>query len=361
VLQRVPRFVSPCCLIVQRNLIVRNLTPGRLRNNVVAKSGSAGMAEIATSTWVLEHSVARELPALVSGKEFREHTRRPLFRPRCEDLKRMERLLDDYAIAVKEHRQLCAVHEHGVAAVRELHEEYVEQLDLRDFQRQYCVEQARWEPGLELERQALKRLQGLAAVGPVQAQMLRQAVRTFLHREEVLLDRAESFEPLHLIRQQETLLEVLERVEKVPAGRSAIADLKRAERLLRENAAAGEWLEQTAEIGQRLPTLAQMQEALAATEGQVKQMADRLEKKKHHLVHHSQHIESQFHSTTAKLAEVCECFHKLRSEHFDDLVGRHQDGFLLQMQAAVTHAEQLVARRAQASTALRFVASAEGF
>ena len=48
-----------------------------------------------------------ELPDLGTGQEFREHTRRSILHPRYEDLKRMERLLDEYRTALHEYRKCC--------------------------------------------------------------------------------------------------------------------------------------------------------------------------------------------------------------------------------------------------------------
>jgi hypothetical protein len=294
---------------------------------------------------VVQDYAAKEFPRLATGKEFREHTKRSFLHPRYGDLERLEVLLDEYAAAAVEYRKLCAVRDHGFTELQQLHEQHIEKLKLRDFQQRYCIEMAQWEPGLNLEQQALARLQNQALVDPWQAQILKDTIRHLFHRDDVPhLDRDAPFEQRQSGWREQQALEVLEQIEQTAAGKNAIAALRRAETLLHENASAGEWLAEVCEAGQPLPTLAQMQADLEETERQIKQIGDHLEKKRQHLTLHADHIRTSFTSTAARLTEVCKCFHQLRERHLADLVKRNEDGFLSRMYETIKSAEKLLVR-----------------
>jgi chromosome segregation ATPase len=185
---------------------------------------NVAIAEMVAFLPVVVRPAAEVLPELATGEEFRAHTRRSILHPRYNDLKKMERLLDEYKLSGNEYRELYAAHDHGCTALRELYKAYFEQLNLADLQR------------------------------------------------------------------------------------------------------------------------AEMQADLAHTERRIRQLDDHLEKRRHDLMLHSDHVEGLFSITTTKLSEVCKWFRKLRDEHFEDLVRRNNDGFLSRLQAAIKNAEHLIAR-----------------
>ena len=293
---------------------------------------------------VTMRSAAVAFPDLPTGRELREHTQSFLLHLRDSRLQVLEGLLDDYKVSLEEYRKLCTVRDNGVTALRWLNEEYLEALQLREFQRRYCVERARWEPGLALEQQALRRLENQTSINPRDVELLRETIAAVCHRDEAPSQLDTSFEKLQLRRREEQVLQILELTEEAPAGRSAIADLKRAEALLSENAAAGEWLARVRSERHSLPELAQMQAQLARTEERIEQIRDGRDKRSHHLRLHEEHIEAVRAATAARLVEVSRRLHELQDERFETLIRRDKEGVLSRLRESTRNVEALRAR-----------------
>ena len=301
------------------------------------------MEEAPTLLPVNSHPAAVDFPELPGSQEFVDHTQRSFLHPRYEELKTLERLLSEYSAALAEYRKSCAVRAHGFTDVRELLVQYREHLKLRNFQRRYCVERARWEPGLTLEQQALVHLANQAAIDAHEAQIIRDTVHALFHHDRALSSDS-STEHLEAAQREEQALGILGWVEQVPAGRRAIEDLKRAATLLNDNASAGEWLAKVDEPGQPPVTLAEMQGLLSETQREIELIHDHLQKKRRHLIAYNEHVQEIRMKTAGRLMEVCSCFHKLRDEHFEDFVRRNKDGFLSRMYESIKHAENVGAR-----------------
>jgi hypothetical protein len=290
-------------------------------------------------------------PDLPTGREFREHTQSFLLYLRKSRLQALERLLDDYKVSLDEYRSLCTVRDHGATALQTLNDEYLEALQLREFQRRYCLERARWEPGLTLEQRALQRLTNQTAINPGDVELLRETIAAVCHPEAAPPDFDTAFEKLQLRRKEEQVLQILELTEDATAGRSAIADLKRAEALLSENAAAGEWLARMRDEGHSLPELVQMQAQLSRTEERIEQLRDSREKRSHHLRLHAEHLETVCSATAARLVEVSKGLHEVQDEHFETLVKRDKEGLLWRLRESTRNVEALLARGGARGTA----------
>ena len=300
---------------------------------------------------VLEPYTAEGFPRLATGDELREHTRTSFFQPPPPELCRLGELLDEYRLAADRFRKLSTVHAHGMTQLSDLYKDYREQLKRERFQRRYCAEMARWEPGCNLERKALACLQNQAFMSPEQLRIVRDAVMTVYHHHELSLELAPALPQPRWLPSEATALQMLELAEEYPAGREAIASLRRAELLLSENAAAGEWLAQAREAGRPLPTLAQMQEQLEQTELWISQMHDRYQKMRRHLARYSDHVRDARTAAAAGLLEVCRFFHTLRDRHLQHLIERNKDGFLAKLQRSIRRAEEMFDRgRAGASS-----------
>ena len=290
-------------------------------------------------------------PALPTGREVREHTQSFLFHLRDSRLQALERLLDDYKVSLEEYRSLCTVRDHGAAALRRLSDEYLEALQLREFQRRYCAERARWEPGLTLEHQALQRLENQTSISPRDVELLRETIAAVCHPDAGAPALDTAFEKLQLRRKEEQVLQILELTEEAPAGKSAIAELKRAEALLGENSAAGEWLARMRDEGHLLPELVQMQGLLARTEERIEQLRDSRDKRSRHLRLHAEHIETVCAETAARLAAVSREIHELQDERFEALVKRDKEGLLSRLRESTRNVEGLLTRSGLKNTA----------
>jgi hypothetical protein len=290
-------------------------------------------------------------PELPSGQDVRQHIQGFLVHIRDSRFQVLERLLDDYAASLKEYRKLCAVRDHGVSTLRRTNDEYLEALQQREFQRRYCLERARWEPGLALEQQAFIRLETQTSISPRDVELLREMVAAVCHRDKMPLQLDTSFERLQLRRRQEQVLQILELTEEGPAGRSAIADLKRAEVLLSENAAAGEWLARACQEGRPQLELAQMQVELARTEERIEHLRDSREKRSHHLRLHEEHVEAVCATTAARLLEVSKQMHALQDQRFETLIRRDRDGLLEKLRESTRDVATLLTRGRLRNTA----------
>jgi hypothetical protein len=290
-------------------------------------------------------------PDLPTGREFRDHTQSFLFHLRDSRLQALERLLDDYKVSLEEYRSLCTVRDHGVVALQRLNDEYLEALQLREFQRRYCAERARWEPGLTLEQQALQRLQNQTSINPRDVELLRETIAAVCHPDTGTPALDTAFEKLQLRRKEEQVLQILELTEEGPEGQRAIADLKRAEALLSENAAAGEWLARMRDEGHPLPELVEMQALLVSTEERIGQLRDSRDKRSHHLRLHAEHIETVCAETAARLVAVSKGIHELQDERFEALVKRDKEGLLSRLRKSTRNVEALLARGGVKNTA----------
>jgi hypothetical protein len=283
-------------------------------------------------------------PDLPSGGEFKEHLHSFLLRRRERRLDELARCLDAYRASVREYRYLCTVRDHGVAELRSLHDEYLQSLERREFQRRYCLERARWEPGLRLENQALQRLENQTCISHDDVELLRETLATVCHRDEVAEDFTTHFQALQLHRREEKVLRLLELTQEAPAGQRAIADLKRAEVLLHENAEAGRWLARVRAGGDLLPELAQMQHQLAETERRIEQLRLGRERRAEHLRRHEAHVESMRVSAAAHLVEVGRRLRELEGEPFERLVRRDKSGVLAKLRESNRDVELWLAR-----------------
>jgi hypothetical protein len=289
-------------------------------------------------------SVAVEFPDLPTGREFKEHVHGFLSHLRDSRLQELEQQLDGYNASLQEYRSLCTVREHGLCGLLDLHDEYLEALQSREFQRRYCLERARWEPGLTLEKQALQQLEHQSAINPHDVELLRQTIAAVYHRDETQVPLDTSFDKLQLRRREEKVLQLLERTQEAPAGVTAIAALKRAEALLSENAASGAWLASVAAAGQPLPDLAHMQAQLIRTEQRIEQLRASREKRALHLRRHEQHIESVYAAIAAKLLEVSSRLSELQDERLEKLIRRDKEGLLARLLVSTRHVATLLAR-----------------
>jgi len=288
--------------------------------------------------------VAVEFPALPTGREFKEHVHGFLAHLRDSRLQGLEQALDGYNASLREYRDLCTVREHGLTGLMDLNDEYLEALQSREFQRRYCLERARWEPGLALEEQALQQLEHQTPINPRDVELLRQTIAAVYHRDETAEPLDTAFEQLQLRRREEKVLRLLEQTDEAPAAASAIAALKRAEALLSENAASGAWLASVAAAGQPLPDLAHMQARLARTEQRIEQLRSSREKRALHLRQHERHIEAVYAAIAAKLLELSSRLHELQDEYFEKLIRRDREGLLARLRDSTRHAATLLAR-----------------